>query len=103
MRTLTICLVLATGFAACKYPAPSKNEQEDRRPSIGIEGAPAGATLFVDGLNMGLASKFDGKEHVLLVESGTHRVEVKSADGKLLHAETVFLGSSTTKILVIQP
>jgi len=40
---------------------------------------------------------------VLLIESGKHFVEVKTADGKVLLSETLFLSSSTTKILTIQP
>ena len=87
----------------CHYPEAAKIEQKESRPAIGVAGAPAGAVVFVDGLEMGQASKFDGKRHVLLVESGTHLVEVKSADGQVLHSETLFLGSSTTKILKIQP
>jgi hypothetical protein len=87
----------------CRYPDAAKIEQKDSRPAIGVAGAPVGAVVFVDGLEMGPASRFDGKKNVLLVESGTHLVEVKSADGQLLRSETLFLGGSTTKILQIKP
>jgi hypothetical protein len=98
-----LILLLVVAGSACKYPAPPQIEQADSRPAIGVTGAPEGATLFVDGLEMGLASKFDGKKHVLLVESGTHKIEVKSAAGGLLHSETVFLSSSTTMLIRVAP
>jgi len=87
----------------CTYPDAAKIEQKDSRPAIGVNGAPKGAILFVDGLEMGKAIQFDGSKNVLLVESGKHLIEVKSTDGKVLLSETLFLSSSTTKILAIQP
>ena len=87
----------------CHYPDAAKVEQKDTRPAIGISGAPKGAMLYVDGLEMGAANQFDGKENVLLIESGKHLIEVKAANGKVLLSETLFLSSSTTKILTIQP
>lgn len=105
MKSLSIGLFasLAVLVQGCAYPEPSRIEQKDGRPAIGVTGAPANASLYVDGLNMGMASQFDGKSNVLLVESGTHLIEVKSADGEVLHSETVFLSSSTTKLLRVQP
>ena len=105
MKRLSIGLiilsaVLLQGFT---YPDAAQIEQKDSRPAIGVSGAPEGAILYVDGLRMGMASQYDGKENVLLVESGKHLVEVKAADGKVLLSETLFLSSSTTKVLTVQP
>ena len=102
MKSLSFVL-LATLALACTYPQPSQTEQQDQRPAIGVSGAPADAVLYVDGLDMGVASQFDGKTNVLLVESGSHLIEVKSADGRVLHSETVFLSSSTKKVFHIRP
>ena len=100
----TVLILLSVVFLqGCHYPDAAKIEQKDSRPAIGVAGAPAGAVLFVDGLKMGLTSQFDGKQNVLLVESGTHLVEIKSANGQVLHSETLFLSGSTTKILQIKP
>ena len=103
MRSLSIALFALLFVAACTYPKPSQIEQQDKRPAIGVSGAPADAALYVDGLDMGLASQFDGKTNVLLVESGSHLIEVKSADGRVLHSETVFLSGSTKKVFHIRP
>ena len=97
-------IILSAAFLqGCSYPDAAKIEQKDTRPAIGVSGAPEGAALYVDGLNMGMASQFDGKKNVLLIESGKHLVEVKAANGKVLLSETVFLSSSTTKVLTVQP
>jgi len=98
-----LIILSAVLLQGCTYPDAAKVEQKDSRPAIGVSGAPEGAALYVDGLKMGMASQFDGKESVLLIESGKHLVEVKSAAGEVLHSETVLLSSSTTKILTIQP
>jgi len=105
MKILCAVLIVLSAILlqGCHYPDAAKIEQKDSRPAIGVSGAPDGAVVFVDGLEMGQASRFDGKKNVLLVESGTHLVEVKSADGQVLHSETLFLSGSTTKILQIKP
>ncbi len=98
-----LIILSAVMLQGCTYPDAAEIEQKDSRPAIGVNGAPEGAAIYVDGLKMGMASQFDGTENVLLVESGKHLVEVKAADGKVLLSETLFLSSSTTKILAIQP
>ena len=105
MKRLCVGLIVLSAalFQGCTYPDSAKIEQKDSRPAIGVSGAPKGAALYVDGLKMGMASQFDGKESVLLVESGKHLVEVKAASGEVLLSETVFLSGSTIKVLAIQP
>ncbi len=98
-----LLVLLAVLIQGCSYPDAAKIEQKDTRPAIGVSGAPSGAALYVDGLEMGKASRFDGKENVLLVENGKHLIEIKAASGEVLLSETLFLGSSTTKIFAIQP
>jgi hypothetical protein len=98
-----LIILSAVLLQGCTYPDAAKIEQKDSRPSIGVSGAPEGAALYVDGLKMGMASQFDGEESVLLVESGKHLIEIKSASGEVLHSETLFLSGSTTKVLRIQP
>ena len=105
MKYLCAGLIILSAILlqGCSYPDAAKIEQKDSRPAIGVSGAPEGAALYVDGLEMGLARQFDGTKNVLLVESGKHLIEVKAADGKVLLSETLFLSSSTTKVLTVQP
>jgi hypothetical protein len=100
--TLTV-LVTAAVLQGCAYPEPAKVEQHDARPTLGVSGAPAGSLLFVDGLKIGSVKRFNGKAGVLLVESGKHKVEVRNTAGQTLFSEDVFLGSSTTKVLIYKP
>lgn len=106
MKTLFYALYITCAgilLQGCSYPEPAKVEQKDTRPAIGISGAPENSRLFVDGLDMGPAMKYDGTEGVLLVESGKHRIELKTAEGKVLHSEELFLSSSTTEIINYVP
>lgn len=103
MRILrSILMLLALGeLAACPIRYPSSNvEISDERPTIGFSGAPAGSQVFVDGIAMGPADEFDGRKRALLVEPGTHVVQVRHNGGVLL-SETVFLGEGATRIFVV--
>lgn len=105
MKRLCVGLIILSAalLQGCSYPDAAKIEQKDNRPAIGVSGAPKGSMLYVDGLKMGLATQWDGEKNVLLIESGTHLIEVKSTTGVVLHSETVFLSGTTTKIFTLQP
>ncbi|MEN8254187.1 MAG: hypothetical protein ABFR33_01845 [Verrucomicrobiota bacterium] len=105
MKATALFFLIATAalLQSCTYPEPAKVTQKDSRPAIGISGAPKGSFLFVDGLEMGVASHFDGKAGVLMVESGKHLVELKSASGETLFSTEVFLSDSATKIIAYKP
>jgi len=83
----------------CAYPTSSVRVP-DERPSIVIQNAPKSAILFVDGLNMGLANRYNGRPGALLLEPGTHMLEVKN-EGKVLLSEKVFLGGGEMKELKV--
>jgi len=105
MKVITVIFLVVSAclLQGCSYPDPAKVEQKDSRPAIGITGAPQGALLFVDGLQMGSVSQYDGTNSVLLVESGSHLVEVRAQGGKTLYSEEIFLSGSTTKIIAYKP
>lgn len=99
-RSILILLALG-GLTACPIRYPSTNvEISDERPTIGFSGAPSGSRVFVDGIAMGPADKFDGRKQALLVEPGTHLVEVRHNGGVVL-SETVFLGEGATRIFIV--
>jgi hypothetical protein len=54
----------------------------------------------VDGLNMGKAGLYNGRERALLLEPGTHQIEVMS-QGNVIHSERVFLGEGELKTLKV--
>ncbi len=80
-------------IGACVYP-DQQIQTTDDRPGLIIVGAPQDAVLFVDGLDMGLAHKYDGKPDVLLLNPGTHSVLIRRGDA-VLRSLDVFLGEGT--------
>ena len=73
----------------------------DKRPSIVFQNAPTDAIVKVDGLDMGLANNYDGKDKALLVESGTHKIEVVNHSTSVL-SEQIFLGSGEMKTFKVR-
>jgi hypothetical protein len=98
MRKLLI-VALALSLTACAMPSTTVRTT-DTRPSLAFEGAPGGATVYVDGLAMGEAEKYDGQPGVLVVEPGTHLVTVKNRDGSIILERKVFLESEIKTLKV---
>jgi hypothetical protein len=72
----------------------------DTRPSLAFEGAPEGAKVYLDGLLMGEAEKYDGQPGMLVVEPGTHNIVVKGHDGSILLEQRVYVESEIKTIKV---
>jgi hypothetical protein len=71
----------------------------DDRPTLAFKGAPAGATLYIDGLNMGPVDQYDGVNMVLTVEPGTHTVRV-TVNNAAIYEQRVFVESSLKTITI---
>jgi hypothetical protein len=96
-RAFVFCAaLLATG---CSYPV-EQVRQADERPAILIEGAPIGAALIIDGMNVGTTNGSNGQPRAVRVESGTHKVEVDAA-GRVLMDQRVFVSGSAIKTFVV--
>lgn len=99
MKPLLRVLMTLVLVSACSYPT-TEVRITDNRPALAIQGASADALLYVDGLAMGLAQQFDGRSQVLLLEPGTHKIEVIS-QGKVVLTEKVFLGGGEVRTLSV--
>jgi len=97
MRRLFLFVSVMLLIYGCAYPTTSVKVL-DERPSLVIQNAPRDSVLIVDGLDMGKASFYDGQKKVLLLEPGTHKVEVRS-NNKRIHSEKIFLGGGETKTI----
>lgn len=91
LRLLFVFLALT----ACVYPNRQTRTVDDR-PSLSFVNAPPDAVLHVDGLEMGPANKYNGDPNILLLEPGTHHVEIRHED-KVLRSLDVFLGEGTRR------
>jgi len=91
------CAIGAALLAGCAMPQ-SKVETGGTRPTLALIGAPADATLVLDGTIIGQASQYDGVHRVLTVEEGGHTVEVRRASGVMLTKKVFAASGETIKI-----
>jgi hypothetical protein len=83
----------------CVYPNQQTTTVDDR-PSLFVVGAPGDAILYIDRIEMGPSGKFDGQPNVLVLEPGTHHVEIRQGT-RVLHTENVFLGEGTRRAIKV--
>jgi hypothetical protein len=69
-------------------------------PTLMVAGAPTGSVLFVDGLDMGSATQYDGNPKVLAVLEGTHQVEVRLGSN-LVYKEKAFVSSGQSHTVAV--
>lgn len=83
--------LLACGLASCSTSYPdSAVTQGASASAIKVVGAPAGAKLFIDGIDYGLVSELS-KDQAVSVTPGRHRVELTTNLGSAI-AKDVFVG-----------
>jgi uncharacterized lipoprotein YajG len=99
MTKKVVILQALLTLAACAMPQ-TVVRTPDGRPSLAVEGAPEGAVLFVDGESVGAASAYNGRPNVLLVEPGSHEIDVRDGVGNVLHRQKVFVESELKTIQV---
>jgi hypothetical protein len=81
-------------LSACALPQTTVRTGSTA-PGLIVTGAPAEATLYVDGLQMGQVSQFDGNPQVLTVLEGAHKVEVRLG-ATILYSDKVFVSNGET-------
>ncbi len=94
-----IFLVLVATLAACKMPETTVRTGM-AAPTLMVAGAPAGSVLFVDGLDMGSASQYDGNPKVLAVLEGTHQIEVRLGSN-VVYKEKAFVSSGQSHTVAV--
>ena len=97
MKKTLVGLILAL-LCGCAMPVTTVKTIDDR-PALAFTGAPEGAILFVDGLNMGPAIEYNGEPKILNVEPGTHALRIIS-NGSVIYEQRVFVESALKTITV---
>jgi hypothetical protein len=95
-----IALALAASLAACALPN-TEVRTGAVRPALAVQGAPAGAMLYVDGLQIGEAAQYNGVARKMLIEEGVHQVEVRQG-GTVLLTQKIFASNGETSTVVVQ-
>jgi hypothetical protein len=96
-----LAAAIALLLAGCVLPQTTVRTGA-AHPSLVVTGAPAGSTLYVDGLAMGGADQFNGKPSVLAVLDGVHQVEVRLGAQVILH-EKVFVSAGESHTVTLLP
>jgi hypothetical protein len=99
LRIASILMVVAL-LSACAMPETTVRSGTASPPGLVVKGAPAGSTLFVDGLVIGPATDFNGSPKVLAVLEGVHNVEVRSGTS-VVFGEKVFVSTGETHVVRI--
>lgn len=98
MKTLQVFLVAAL-LGGCTLPQTTVHTGS-AQPGLIVKGAPAGAVLYVDGLQAGAASQYDGNPRVLAVLEGTHKVEVR-VGATSVFSDKIFVGNGETHTVTV--
>ncbi len=100
MKKFIIFSSLVVVFALCCCTMPTTTVRTvDDRPTLAFKGAPEGALLYIDGLNMGPAGQYDGETKVLTIEPGTHTVRI-TVNNEAIYEQRVFVESSLKTITI---
>lgn len=99
MKKVIVFSLLALVFTLCSCMPTTTVRTVDDRPTLAFKGAPAGAILYIDGLNMGPVAQYDGESMVLTVEPGTHTVKV-TVNNTAIYEQRVFVESSLKTITI---
>ena len=99
MKATIVVIMALPLFLGCAYPSTQVRSVDDR-PSLAVHGASDDSLLYVDGLDMGSARDYDGEDSALVLEKGTHKIEIR-AQGKVVFSETLFLGGGQLKTITV--
>lgn len=91
MKQFIIALVLVAVVGGCKTTTTLRSVDDSAQ--VIVVNAPDDAKLYIDGSLMGNASDYRKAKNALMVESGTHLIEVKSGT-QTLYTGKQFLGPS---------
>jgi hypothetical protein len=98
-KLLLFCAFLSVFAIGCNtYPVTTVSTV-DSRPTLSFIGASKGSILFVDGINMGPVSQYNGKPKILTVVPGTHDLTV-TENNKTIFQQTVFVENENKVISI---
>lgn len=99
MTKTLLAFTLLACLSACALPETSIKTGAER-PRFTFPNSTPDLMLVMDGVAIGPAARYDGNPGVLLVEEGTHLLEIKR-NGDTVHREKAFVGPGETRAIDI--
>lgn len=100
VNTLTVAGLVAI-LSACALPQTTVRTGS-AQPSLLVKNAPSDSVIYVDGLAMGPAPRFDGNPTVLAVLEGAHQVEIRQGTAVIYHDKIFVSNGETHPIVLLQ-
>lgn len=101
MRQITGILLGTALLSACSYPTTTVN-QGAVASSLYVPSAPADAVLWIDGVNKGLASTYNGKKKARYpISAGRHRVKIVGTSGTLVEKDIYVEAGASVAVEVL--
>ncbi len=99
-RIILFVIIVGSFIVGCapRYATTTVNTI-DTRPTLSFKNVSETAVVLVDNINMGIASQYNGKPKVLVVEQGTHEVAIME-NNKVIFRQTIFVESENKVINV---
>ena len=92
-----LCLILVLCFLlGCSYGSGSTRAVDDM-PTVAVTGAPVGSTLYVDGIEFGIASQFTTSTPVEVIP-GVHDIEIRQG-AEVLHSQKIYSGTGSMNVV----
>ncbi len=91
-------LALVLTLCSCSMPSTAVRTVDDR-PTLAFKGAPEGALVYIDNINMGQAADYNGEQKVMTIEPGTHTVRV-TLNNEVIYEQRIFVESSLKTITI---
>jgi len=88
-----VCLSGCSWFHSRTPPPPAP-------PELIVTGVPAGATLFVDGVQTGQVADVNDRTQVLEVAPGTHTLEVRRGD-TVAYRESTYVAAGDRRVITV--
>jgi hypothetical protein len=95
-----LIVVLVFIFTGCISMPTTQVKTAEASPTLAFIGAPEGSILYLDGLKIGDVNIYDGKKQILRVEPGTHFIEIKDKNGKIIFNQKIFVQNELKTIKV---
>ena len=97
---ITLLVLVICVFSGCVGSSRTTSVAGVNHGGIAVSGATGKMVLFLDGVEAGLALKFDGKKSYLDVDAGTHVVTVKDELGNVVFKKTIYIDDILVTITV---